>query len=1055
MSSSIRIESTQKEWVNLRFNSLDATGSSGTSCLVGYDGSEFFATRLGFTTPSQEENVTITSIAAKTLEFGIVSDTQFPWTTYGGGGTGGSDNNWNVANSDKEVYGLFLPVPDELSPNPTLREIQQHNETFLLSGDFYTQQRTLSFVINKNLSPGVSYYLYIFTKNPGGSGKRLWYYWPNNSAAGFSTLTYESTTYTKLIGPNDTWIDGIIKPHKQNLAISANPSTNLNEWFDYYLLTWRYQGQGEILGSAKINAASGWKYNLNLEEDKGFNRGSLVSFEAQAIHKKDAAFNSEVKSVGQVTVNSLPIIERFFVDSQTTLPQQRAIKIRPKMTIGDANATQNQEKSQTIKGYFKINSGNYLESGSEVEISYGDIIYYYATDGLENTEVLAKKIDTGTIENLTVNIPPKLTNVVFSYAFSENRVAISATKSKKSKYELQANMDGRYGAWKEVEENVAQLENLTDGRGFKKVLLRARLKDDYGDTSEASESYELFRPYLTPSKNFLGSIVINGLNYPWRIEVENFPIAHSISDPNTEGEAFINISNPNDLEPNTAYPFNVGGIYNGIKQWIWDEYADEKGEKYTPITSNFAKFTAPPSFTGDPINPWEAWLNEEAGNFSISTKIRNQTQQPEVNVILSRNGVKKSLGTLDSSISGEFLQVNPSLKSFFDFGEYKTTGTFENSFGALKGLKVPRLHLEYTQDGAIIKSEQVDFPMTFDYLNSPPTPAFKNLYQGKIREGTIPTIQLNSWPMATAANIKVILYVDKGRGYEKYEEKTIERTTTSFTVDSSGRLILGTLDREETFPTVGEISESQNWKWKIEAILQSDNKLSEFSNIADKEVIKHIAPSGFILGQTTWNKINDKDQATVNFTVDWGSNLSGSGDFGVSAILIAGESSSGEIKNFSKSSFNFIPEVTSGPYTIALRITSTIGGVTKTKDFTGFKIYKDGPTIAYRYHQLGINTTDLEENIALSIQPFENKKVLFLGAGLQIVNGVIDCGSWTGINGGVVGGGASYEPSEKLAAIAYTGKITHLEQDAQDEIITFYGGSAPAESSEPAESEEI
>ena len=106
------------------------------------------------------------------------------------------------------------------------------------------------------------------------------------------------------------------------------------------------------------------------------------------------------------------------------------------MTIGDANATQNQEKSQTIKGYFKINSGNYLESGSEVEISYGDIIYYYATDGLENTEVLAKKIDTGTIENLTVNIPPKLTNVVFSYAFSENRVAISATKSKKSKYEL-------------------------------------------------------------------------------------------------------------------------------------------------------------------------------------------------------------------------------------------------------------------------------------------------------------------------------------------------------------------------------------------------------------------------------------------------------------------------------------------------------------------------------------------------------------------------------------------------------------------------------------------
>jgi hypothetical protein len=78
-----------------------------------------------------------------------------------------------------------------------------------------------------------------------------------------------------------------------------------------------------------------------------------------------------------------------------------------------------------------------------------------------------------------------------------------------------------------------------------------------------------------------------------------------------------------------------------------------------------------------------------------------------------------------------------------------------------------------------------------------------------------------------------------------------------------------------------------------------------------------------------------------------------------------------------------------------------------------------------------------------------------LGAGLQIVNGVIDCGSWTGISGGVVGGGASYEPSEKLATIAYTGKVTHLEQDAQDEIITFYGGSAPAESSEPVESEEI
>jgi hypothetical protein len=57
---------------------------------------------------------------------------------------------------------------------------------------------------------------------------------------------------------------------------------------------------------------------------------------------------------------------------------------------------------------------------------------------------------------------------------------------------------------------------------------------------------------------------------------------------------------------------------------------------------------------------------------------------------------------------------------------------------------------------------------------------------------------------------------------------------------------------------------------------------------------------------------------------------------------------------------------------------------------------------------------------------------------------VVDCGSWSGIPGGIIPGGNT---PIGLATIAYTGEIGDLEQNRAD-VIVITGGDAQSASEE-------
>ena len=111
-------------------------------------------------------------------------------------------------------------------------------------------------------------------------------------------------------------------------------------------------------------------------------------------------------------------------------------------------------------------------------------------------------------------------------------------------------------------------------------------------------------------------------------------------------------------------------------------------------------------------------------------------------------------------------------------------------------------------------------------------------------------------------------------------------------------------------------------------------------------------------------------------------------------------------------------------------------------------VYNKLPTVSYRPNYLGINTSfdsDTPTDTTIQIGAYNTRDKIYLKgtektACVDLSNGalvsfIVDCGSWSGVPGGILPGGGT---PEGLAAVAYSGKFIDLQQDQEDSI-TFIG----------------
>jgi hypothetical protein len=99
-----------------------------------------------------------------------------------------------------------------------------------------------------------------------------------------------------------------------------------------------------------------------------------------------------------------------------------------------------------------------------------------------------------------------------------------------------------------------------------------------------------------------------------------------------------------------------------------------------------------------------------------------------------------------------------------------------------------------------------------------------------------------------------------------------------------------------------------------------------------------------------------------------------------------------------------------GPYQITVEVQTIVTRLNGTSTIkkalsNTFVVYPEGPTVAYRHHHLGINTTVFENDALVALAPGSNdrNKIYLRGAGhiatIDLISGelgnfVVDCGSW-------------------------------------------------------------
>lgn len=977
----------EQQWWRFAYDNYGLHDPKTHSCLIGCVGQQDHVMENTFQVPAELDGAKVTDFKVTGLSFGLNKNAG-QWTGYG---------HYENNNSTTAIYGVILQLDGDARP-ANFREISNNSNKFKISESFKETKKSLSSSLSTplTLTPGKNYKIYLFVPD---SGTISGYWWPNSYNTGVLNISCEYTTYTKLENPKaEHWnISGLIKSQFPNKELKT--SANNQEYLSYYRLSWGYAGKAAF---GYTNLVHGETYYLN---PASLSQGSTIWINAQAIHSKDTNYNSDEVKIGEFKVNTKPKNVSVSLESAMVLPKQSPTTIVPIISGED-------DDGNALTGYFKINNGPYQSSGEGAIVDKDSKITYYVYDGLENSEEITKEV--ADIDGITLNVPPTIQpGDSVTYDVSTNSLKIIKNNIS-CKYWVKIITDGKESSWLETGEDgktsgTVQLtkENVLS-QPFSKLQVQLKIEDVYKDSTTGNVLF-ISAPTLKSDSTFLEKIgLTHNLGEGWSFDLEWFSIEHSID--NTG----ITITNPNELVPGATYNFNIIGKYNNnITMWRWS---------CSSTVKDFVRFQAAPIF-GDEIIPWSS-----SGESLISVGIYNPAGIKIEDIkdfkLVLENGKKKEVNASIFTSNSDTIVFSIPRENFFN-----TTNPedFESSFGQLKGKKPVNGYIQYTLNNATISSPQASCVFNFDYLT--PLSAGNKSYakfdfQTPLAENGIPKAIISNYPQTTQDNYVLILYVDRGYGFIEYDRRSVSYED---------------INNEHLFEHFGEITDGANRKWKIEIQLASNSKVNtSYSDPTEYSVLKHIAPSGFTPNEPNWSTEGDNAIATIKFDINWGTNNINS--LTKNAEIVEGDGSI-EIDHYSGDLIYTPPKDNNGPYKgISIKFTTTYGETSKTLLVSGISIYRDGPTVSYRQHSVGINTSALQNDAVLTIDSYNNRDRVYFNSTF-ITQAIIDCGSWgTGTNGEfapgtIITGG--------LASVAYTSDIGDLLQtSSSNPVIIITGGNA-------------
>lgn len=950
----------EQQWWRFAYDNNGLHDPETHSCLIGCVGQQDHVMENTFQVPAELDGARVTDFKVTGLNFGLNKNAG-QWTGYG---------RYEGSNSTAAIYGVILQLDGKTRP-ANFQVISSDKNKFKISEAFKDTQKSIISTLSEPLIliPGKNYKIYLFVPD---SSTNSGYWWPSSHNTGVLNISCEYTTYTKLNDPTDNWgIEGKIKSESPNKTISANVSSE--EYLSHYKLTWGYVGSDIAFGRTDLKQGETYIF-----DPKELIQGKEIWFKAQAIHSKDINYNSNVKSLGSFTVNNKPQALSVSLETSKVLPLQGSTYIKPKVNGEDA------DPNDKLVGYFQINDGEFYNSEKEVLVKKEDKITYYVNDGIEDSDKTT--ISVQQILNLELNTAPVLSESdTVVYNTSNNQLTI--TKTKDYLYKIRAIVDGVGKNWYTVGSTQIQLEEITGSIPFQVLSIELMATDAHGDSSNP-KTIPINRPGLTNSNTFLKKIVFShNLGGYWTFDLENFEIK---KEDYSIGDTGITINNPNILDPNKVYSFSIIGKYNERQQWRWDTSA---------TAGNFIKFLSGPRF-GENINPWNS-----NGNMSVTATINNSgNTYPSCTLVLEKDGVSKTISiSSNKSSSSDTLTLEIQRQNFYN--AFSDTN-FKNKFGTLKGKKVINSYLKYIKDGITFTSPITDCIFDLDFLPALTESHVTFTIPEPIAENEIPQVTITNYPQTTQDDINLILYVDRGMGFVEYSK-----------ISKLYDKINGT----HSFTAFGQISDELGRKWKIELQLASNKQVQVFhTNNKSYEVLKHIAPSGFIPKEPVWSTVDGTDKATIKFDINWGTNNLNSLD------KVTATASKGTVGlDANQKVLTYTPPLNQvAPYKdITLTFTTTYGNTSKQLEISGITIYKDGPTVAYRKHSVGINTSSFESNAILTIEKYDTKDSIYLN-NTHVISARVNCGTWSkdleDRDFGII--------RSDLAAIAYTGNVNDLKQ---------------------------
>ena len=916
-------------------------------------------------------NVPITSLSIEKLEFTPPYKISEPANYYNGyymkyTNSVGS----NTTNEDYKVYG-FISDQSDLS----IKDLQAKTDSFFIVdlSSSSTSKQTITVSLSKEIKGTTdvakTWYLYVFTKNTGGSYKTGLCWWGSGSAKITSNGTSEEihsmvnvygtvTTYTKLASPTtDISLSGVMTPNgKVDLDWIAVDDDNCAG----YILSWEC---GSANGTINIagRATNSYTYTAS-----SLTRGKSLSFSMVAKHSADATYNSDpVSFPGSVKINSLPTFSSISFGNVTIPKQHPSGALHPTINFTDTD-------NQNLTYYYRIGgTGNFIEYSSDVGMSIqnGKQLEIYANDGLERSNIWSAKIEAGNALGITVNSPPAFKSFTVSYGWNDNAFAFNLD-STKAGTTLQLKINGNNGFSDyiplsdpyilNIDRNLLEDYNIVTPLG-NKVLFEGFLIDDYGDESNTLQTR--FEPKFAVSESFLTNIQVNCGDESWPEDLEMIVVNGFSEVDFSINKNEILINNPNDLIPNSVYNFNIALYQEGINLWRINELKSR--------SKSFIKFLKAPEFSHDIVNPFEAWLDQNSSTFSCSVGV-TEVLNREVFLIL-KNGTKEKVIPLGVEVSNNNTWVGScQLRSLYEFYNGNSWDLGINQLSQMFDIQIfLKYNLEEEGVQTVIKSPTALLTFDFDYIFAPPDVNFVGLENNPIYEDFIPKIELQNFKIATQADINFILQVDRndGKGFVTYDETLLSYNNFDSPNTKNGKLVLPEVTQTLEFKKVGEIADTKTRTWRLIAkLLYRYDYYQQSKNDFITQVIQHTEPTNFLLTNSTWRAT--EENALLTFSVNLNTNITdyiaNSGHNYTVTYEVNTENGEVTVEN---DQLVFKPETEDGPYNITIKIITNIDGRTKEALSNAFIVYREGPTVSYRPHHIGINTTVIEEDGILTIVP--------------------------------------------------------------------------------------